>query len=185
MNTLSRKLGLVAVAGAFAAIGMASQPAKTFGQSAPSPKKAPDSTTAATPETFVDALNFTFGKQTTQRATHAKGVVLIGQVHTQRASRGREQGTALQAGRAGHRALLRQYGAAQIGGRRAARQPARHGHQISPARRHRDRPRRALIQRLSDQERGRTASILHRRRLQCGRSLTDPARDVYADPPGG
>ena len=33
---------------------------------------------AATPETFVDALNSAFGKQTTQRAAHAKGVVLLG-----------------------------------------------------------------------------------------------------------
>jgi catalase len=32
----------------------------------------------ATPETFVDALNSTFGKQTTNRATHAKGIVLLG-----------------------------------------------------------------------------------------------------------
>jgi catalase len=31
-----------------------------------------------TPESFVDALNSAFGKQTTQRAAHAKGVVLLG-----------------------------------------------------------------------------------------------------------
>ena len=34
--------------------------------------------TATTPESFVDALNSAFGKQTTQRAAHAKGVVLLG-----------------------------------------------------------------------------------------------------------
>jgi hypothetical protein len=33
---------------------------------------------AATPESFVDALNSAFGKQTTQRAAHAKGIVLLG-----------------------------------------------------------------------------------------------------------
>ena len=33
---------------------------------------------ATTPETFVDALNAAFGKQTTQRSAHAKGVVLLG-----------------------------------------------------------------------------------------------------------
>ena len=33
---------------------------------------------ATTPELFVDALNSAFGKQTTQRAAHAKGVVLLG-----------------------------------------------------------------------------------------------------------
>lgn len=31
-----------------------------------------------TPGEFVDALNFAFGKQTTQRATDAKGIVLLG-----------------------------------------------------------------------------------------------------------
>src|SRR5262249_55981076 len=33
---------------------------------------------AATPETFVDALNSAFGKQTTQRSAHATGVVRLG-----------------------------------------------------------------------------------------------------------
>src|SRR5260370_1253922 len=33
---------------------------------------------ATTPESFVDALNSAFGNQTTQRAAHAKGVVLLG-----------------------------------------------------------------------------------------------------------
>jgi catalase len=32
----------------------------------------------ATPESFVDALNSAFGKQTTQRSAHAKGIVLLG-----------------------------------------------------------------------------------------------------------
>ena len=39
-------------------------------------RKEPDM--ATTPESFVDALNSAFGKQTTQRAAHAKGVVLLG-----------------------------------------------------------------------------------------------------------
>ena len=33
---------------------------------------------ATTPESFVDALSSAFGEQTTQRAAHAKGVVLLG-----------------------------------------------------------------------------------------------------------
>ena len=33
---------------------------------------------ATTPESLVDALNWAFGKQTTQRAAHSKGVVLLG-----------------------------------------------------------------------------------------------------------
>jgi len=33
---------------------------------------------ATTPESFVDAINSAFGKQTTQRAAHAKGVALLG-----------------------------------------------------------------------------------------------------------
>jgi hypothetical protein len=33
---------------------------------------------ATPPESFVDALNSAFGKQTTQRAAHAKGVVPLG-----------------------------------------------------------------------------------------------------------
>lgn len=38
----------------------------------------PSSTPRTTPGEFVDALNGTFGKQTTNRATHAKGIVLLG-----------------------------------------------------------------------------------------------------------
>ncbi|HET7541136.1 MAG TPA: catalase family peroxidase [Polyangiaceae bacterium] len=77
MKTSSSKVGLVSGAAAVAAIAIAANPSSTFGQAAPSAKKAPDAT-VTTPETFVDALNFAFGKQTTQRATHAKGVVLLG-----------------------------------------------------------------------------------------------------------
>ena len=40
-------------------------------------QKTPDQK-QTTPETFVDALNSAFGKQTTNRATHAKGIVLLG-----------------------------------------------------------------------------------------------------------
>jgi catalase len=32
----------------------------------------------SSPTDFVDTLNSTFGKQTTQRATHAKGIVVLG-----------------------------------------------------------------------------------------------------------
>lgn len=39
---------------------------------------APKSPAETTPETFVDALNSAFGKQTINRATHAKGIVLLG-----------------------------------------------------------------------------------------------------------
>lgn len=38
----------------------------------------PTPTPQITSGEFVDALNTTFGKQTTQRATHAKGIVLLG-----------------------------------------------------------------------------------------------------------
>ena len=40
----------------------------------------------SSPTDFVDTLNSIFGKQTTQRATHAKGIVVLGKVY---ASRGR------------------------------------------------------------------------------------------------
>ena len=39
---------------------------------------APKTAAETTPETFVNALNSAFGKQTTNRATHAKGIVLLG-----------------------------------------------------------------------------------------------------------
>jgi catalase len=45
----------------------------TYGQ-----KPKPAATPRITPEDFVDALNGAFGKQTTNRATHAKGIVLSG-----------------------------------------------------------------------------------------------------------
>ena len=51
-----------------------------------------DPAMATTPETFVDALNSAFGKQTTQRAAHAKGVVLFGKVRSERGGGEREQG---------------------------------------------------------------------------------------------
>lgn len=38
----------------------------------------PSATPRTTPVEFVDALNSAFGKQTTNRATHAKGIVLLG-----------------------------------------------------------------------------------------------------------
>lgn len=47
--------------------------ASTYGQ-----KPEPAATPRITPEDFVDALNGAFGKQTTNRATHAKGIVLLG-----------------------------------------------------------------------------------------------------------
>jgi hypothetical protein len=50
---------------------------------------------ATTPESFVDALKLAFGKQTTQRAAHSKGVVLLGKF--------KHEG-------AGHRQLLGQLG---------------------------------------------------------------------------
>jgi catalase len=49
------------------------QQAGTHGQT-PEPKATP----RITPGEFVDALNGAFGKQTTNRATHAKGIVLLG-----------------------------------------------------------------------------------------------------------
>ena len=52
--------------------------APAIGRADEGAQRKPPAATETTPETFVDALNFTFGKQTTQRATHAKGVVLVG-----------------------------------------------------------------------------------------------------------
>jgi catalase len=49
------------------------QHAKTCGQT-----PEPTATPRITPGDFVDALNGAFGKQTTNRATHAKGIVLLG-----------------------------------------------------------------------------------------------------------
>ena len=50
------------------------------GQQAGTPGQthAPTGTPRITPGEFVDALNGAFGKQTTNRATHAKGIVLLG-----------------------------------------------------------------------------------------------------------
>ena len=50
---------------------LSGQQASTYGQT-------PTSTPRITPGDFVDALNGAFGKQTTNRATHAKGIVLLG-----------------------------------------------------------------------------------------------------------
>ena len=47
------------------------QQGRTYGQT-------PEPTPRITPGDFVDALNGAFGKQTTNRATHAKGIVLLG-----------------------------------------------------------------------------------------------------------
>ena len=48
------------------------------GQQAHGQTPEPTATPRITPGDFVDALNGAFGKQTTNRATHAKGIVLLG-----------------------------------------------------------------------------------------------------------
>jgi hypothetical protein len=63
-------------------------------------------------ESFVDALNSAFGKQTTQRAAHAKGSTR--QVRSERGGGEREQGVAFQARGAGHGALLGHSGMPKI-----------------------------------------------------------------------
>jgi len=88
MTPLSKNIALAAAATVFTSVAVIATPSKSHGQPAGSNKNAgtgnaasmshPSSEAKATPESFVDALNFAFGKQTTQRATHAKGVVLIG-----------------------------------------------------------------------------------------------------------
>ena len=50
---------------------MSVQPSNTYAQTAAPPPR-------ITPGDFVDALNSAFGKQTTNRAAHAKGIVLLG-----------------------------------------------------------------------------------------------------------
>jgi catalase len=63
------KIGIAIIAATIIAFGFQIE---IYGQETTS--KPPTST----PTEFVDALNFAFGKQTTQRATHAKGIVLLG-----------------------------------------------------------------------------------------------------------
>jgi len=78
MNTSLKNLSLAGVGVSALALGVvAGTPAQTLGQPAASSKTPPEKT-VTTPETFVDALNFTFGKQVEHRATHAKGIVLLG-----------------------------------------------------------------------------------------------------------
>ena len=80
---------------------------------------------ATTPETFVDALNLAFGKQTTQRSAHAKGVVLLGKFVP----------SAEAASVIGHGALLGQHGHAQDRRCGSAGRPAWPSHQVSSSRR--------------------------------------------------
>ena len=90
---------------------------------------------ATTPETFVDALNSAFGKQTTQRAAHAKGVVLLGKFVPSAEAPSVSKGVAFQARGAGHGALLGQHGHAQDRRCGSAGRPAWPSHQVSSSRR--------------------------------------------------
>ena len=74
--------------------------APAFAQSDPNQK--------STPAELVDALNGVFGKQTDNRAVHAKGIVLEGKFYAERRGRCAEQGAASPVGnnRADHRSLL-------------------------------------------------------------------------------
>jgi catalase len=74
MNNLSKKImkvsvGTALIVGSLVSFGFRIE---IYGQETTS--KQPTST----PTEFVDALNLAFGKQTTNRATHAKGIVLLG-----------------------------------------------------------------------------------------------------------
>jgi len=89
MRPLHENIAIATAAATIVAIGAAGT---TFGQSpaqkrpasnqnssaAPSTPVTTAAVEKATPETFVDAQNLAFGKQTTQRATHAKGIVAVG-----------------------------------------------------------------------------------------------------------
>ena len=68
---------------------------------------------ATTPESFVDALNSAFGKQTTQRSAHAKGVVLLGKFVPSAEAASVSKALHFKHEGAGHRALLGQLGHTQ------------------------------------------------------------------------
>ena len=79
---------------------------------------------ATTPESFVDALNAAFGKQTTQRAAHAKGVVLLGKFVPSAEAASVSKALHFKHEVAGHGALLGQHRHAQDRRCGSAGQPA-------------------------------------------------------------
>ena len=87
-----------------------------------------------TPESFVDALNLAFGKQTTQRSAHAKGVVLLGKFAPSAEAASVSKALHFKRG-AGHGALFGQLGRAQDRRCGSAGRPAGPCHQVSATRR--------------------------------------------------
>ncbi len=73
MNTITISKTYLSIILATLVLILSVQRTSTFGQT-----PGPTTTPQITPEDFVDALNGAFGKQTTNRATHAKGIVLSG-----------------------------------------------------------------------------------------------------------
>ena len=90
---------------------------------------------ATTPETFVDALNAAFGKQTTQRSAHAKGVVLLGKFVPSAEAASVSKALHFQARSASHGSLLGQLGHTQDRRCGSAGRPAWASHQVSSSRR--------------------------------------------------
>jgi catalase len=78
MNKRFGLIGAAVGAAALAAGGMMATAHHSFGETTQGRQPQHEPAMNATPESFVNALNLAFGKQTTQRATHAKGVVLFG-----------------------------------------------------------------------------------------------------------
>ena len=64
----------------------------------------------SSPTDFVDTLNSIFGKQTTQRATHAKGIVVLGKFTPTQTAQGFEQSPTFPAGRSRDCPVLRYHG---------------------------------------------------------------------------
>ena len=78
---MNKRFGLIGAAVGAAALvagGIVATAHHSFGETTQRRQTQKEPAMTATPESFVNALNSAFGKQTTQRATHAKGVVLLG-----------------------------------------------------------------------------------------------------------
>ena len=88
-----------------------------------------------TPESFVDALNSAFGKQTTQRSAHAKGVVLLGKFVPSAEAASVSKALHFKHEVAVTARFLGQLGLGQDRGCRSAGRPAWPGHQVSSSRR--------------------------------------------------
>lgn len=143
--------------------------------------QSPASTPRTTPPEFVDALNSAFGKQTTQRATHAKGVVLLGRFTPAATAAGISKAvhfsktvpvTVRFSDNTGIPAISDKAG------------PARAGDPVPAPGRHRDGSRDPFVQRVPGEERGGHENIFDGGRGECGGPGTDPGAEVHRGPPG-